>query len=189
MTARNVATDRDPTELRNHAKTALLRRQTPGRIGISEESTSVALGDASSVPGAHPCGLSVRALNVLKLFAAEITGECPPRENWTPSSALLQELTVKRLLAARNCGPITVREILRWAESRGISIPPQFHAGKSLTETWRDLNVKFMAGELTKAEVTEALEKSARRRSSKIPVSVQKILLKILKAASQQARV
>jgi hypothetical protein len=46
-----------------------------------------------------------------------------------------------------------------------------------------------MAGELTKAEVTEALEKSARRRSSKIPVSVQKILLKILKAASQQARV
>jgi len=147
------------------------------------------LADGSSVRSAHPCGLSVRASNVLKLFAAEFTGECPPRENWTPSSALLREVTVKRLLAARNCGPLTVREILRWAESRGVSIPPQFHAGKSLTETWRDLNVKFMAGELTRAEVAEALEKSVRRRSSKIPVAVQKILLKILKTASQKTRV
>jgi hypothetical protein len=93
MTAREDATTPDP--LRNHTKTGRLRQQSDGRSVLS---------DACSVRCAHPCGLSVRALNVLKLFAAEITGECPPRENWTPSCALLREVTVRRLLATRNCG-------------------------------------------------------------------------------------
>jgi hypothetical protein len=189
MTARNVATDLDPAELPKHVKVVRLYQRSVGRSGMAEENTSVARGDVSSVQGTRSCGLSVRALNVLKLLAAEITGECPPRENWTPSSALLREITAKRLIATRNCGPLTACEILRWADSRGVSIPPPFHAGKSLAETWHGLEVKFMSGELTKAEVTEALDKSVRRWSSKIPITVQKILLKLLNAAGEQSGV
>ena len=156
-------------------------------LRMTAETDSVVVNDVPTVVSAPPCGLSIRAMNVFKLLAAEITGECPPRERWTPSNALLRQVTVQRLLATRNRGPKTISEIIRWADSRGVAIQPLFHAGKSLSETWRDLNMKFTTGELTKAEVAEALEKSVRRRSSRIPIAVQKILLKLLNTVSEQS--
>ncbi len=124
--------------------------------------------------------LSVRATNVLKMLAGEIMGEVPPRDDWVPPETLLRRITVERLSIARNCGPRTTDEIIRWAEAHGVTIRPVFHAGKSLSETWRNLSARFAAGDLTKAELAEALEKSVRRKSTKIPVAVQQILLKYL---------
>lgn len=186
MTARHGAADPNRHEIARRRETGALVPAIDRRLGMTAEADSVAVYVVPSVASAHPCGLSIRAMNVLKLLAAEITGECPPREKWTPSDALLREVTVKRLLVTRNCGPKTIGEIIRWARSRGVAIQPLFHAGKSLSETWRDLNMKFTTGELTKAEVAEALEKSVRRRSSRIPIAVQKILLKLLNTASEQ---
>lgn len=125
--------------------------------------------------------LSGRAINVLKMLADEIMGDVPPRDDWVPPERLLRRITVERLSIARNCGPRTTHEIIRWAEARGVTIQPVFHAGKSLSETWRDLSARFAAGDLTKPELAEALEKSVRRKSTKIPVAVQQILLKYLK--------
>ena len=125
--------------------------------------------------------LSMRAINVLKILADEILGESPPREDWVPPEGLLRKITVERLSIARNCGPRTVDEIIRWAETCGVTMQPRFHAGKSLSETWRDLGARFASGELTKAELAEALEKSVRRKSTKVPVSVQRILLNYLR--------
>src|SRR5215475_13564805 len=132
--------------------------------------------------------LSVRAINVLKILADEIMGEVPPRDDWVPPESLLRKITVERLSIARNCGPRTVDEIIRWAEARGVKIQPVFHAGKSLSETWRDLSARFAAGDLTKAELAEALEKSVRRKSTKIPVAVQQILLKYLSRLGDDVR-
>jgi hypothetical protein len=132
--------------------------------------------------------LSGRATNVLKMLADEIMGEIPSREDWTPPETLLRRITVERLSIARNCGPRTTDEIIRWAEARGVTIRPVFHAGKSLSETWRDMSARFAAGELTKAELAEALEKSVRRRSTKIPVGVQQILLKYLSRLADDVR-
>jgi len=146
----------------------------------------VPLGATALVP-THGFGLSNRALNVLKILAVEMTGECPPRERWTPSPALLREITYKRLIAARNCGPRTVSEIIRWAQSQGVTIQPLYHAGKSLAETWQALSVKFTAGELTYAEIAEALEKSVRRKNTTIPVAVQKLLLQLVNTAGGPA--
>jgi hypothetical protein len=125
-------------------------------------------------------GLSVRAINVLKMLADDIMGETAPRDAWIPPDDLLRRITVERLSIARNCGPRTVEEIVRWAEARGVAIQPMFHAGKSLSETWRNLGSRFAAGELTKAELAEALEKSVRRKSTKVPVAIQRILLNYL---------
>jgi hypothetical protein len=130
-------------------------------------------------PG-RECGLSVRAINVLKILADDIMGETPPRDAWIPPEDLLRRITVERLSIARNCGPRTVEEIIRWAEARGVTIQPAFHAGKSLSETWRNLGSRFAAGELTKAELAEALDKSVRRKSTKVPVAIQRILLNYL---------
>jgi hypothetical protein len=124
--------------------------------------------------------LSLRALNVLKMLAGEITGEVPPRNGWVPPEALLRKITMERLSTARNCGPQTLNEIVRWAATRGVTIRPLFYAGKSLSEIWRDLSVKFAAGGLTQAELVEALEKSVRRRTTSVPVAIQRILLKYL---------
>ena len=132
--------------------------------------------------------LSGRAINVLKTLADEIMGEVPPRDDWLPPESLLRRITVERLSIARNCGPRTTDEIIRWAEARGVTIQPVFHAGKSLSETWRDLSARFAAGDLTKAELAEALEKSVRRKSTKIPVAVQQILLKYLKRLGDDFR-
>ena len=137
---------------------------------------------AESVAAAteQPAGLSIRAENVLKELAVELTGETPPKGRWVPSAELLQKLTFRHLLTARNCGPQTTEEIVKWAESRGVVINRPFHAGKSLSATWRDLIVRCSRGEFTKAEIVEALEKSARRRNTRIPVAFQIILLQML---------
>jgi hypothetical protein len=151
-------------------------------------------GLAMAGPARHPfpgapagvtddCGLSVRAINVLKVLADDLMGEIPPRDDWVPPDELLRRITVERLSIARNCGPRTVDEITRWAKARGVTIQPLFHAGKSLSEAWRDLIARFSAGELTKAELAEALEKSVRRNSTRVPVAIQRILLKYLNRA------
>jgi len=132
--------------------------------------------------------LSVRAINVLKILAGEIMGLVPPRDDWVPPEPLLRKITVERLSIARNCGPRTVDEIIRWAEARGVKIQPVFHAGKSLSDTWRDLAARFAAGELTRAELAEALEKSVRRKSTRIPVPAQRILLRFLSGVGGDIR-
>jgi hypothetical protein len=148
----------------------------------AERATQIASGEPTA---SHACGLSVRALNVLKLLAAEMTEESPTKEDWVPSHSFLQSVTFDCLLCARNCGPRTIAEIVQWAGSRGVTITPRFHAGKSLSETWRYLEARFAAGKLTEAEVTEALERSVRRRSARVPVGIQRILLKLLNGAGQ----
>jgi len=143
-------------------------------------------GAAGPSAAPAPCGLSVRALNVLKELAVELTGEAPPKAGWEPPDDLLRGLTARHLATARNCGPQTTREIVDWAEARGISIPLPHHAGKSLSEVWGDLNERASAGRLTRSEITEALEKSIRRRSPRIPVAFQIVLLKILSSSYDQ---
>ncbi len=144
-----------------------------------------AVNGVSANPVLPPAELSVRAENVLKELAVELTGETPPKGRWMPPHKLLAKLTFKHLLTARNCGPQTTNEIVRWAESRGVIIRPQFHTGKSLSATWRDLIAKCSKGEITKAEIAEALEKSARRKNTRIPVAFQSILSQILSSAGE----
>jgi hypothetical protein len=114
------------------------------------------------------------------MIASDITGDIPPRNGWVPPKALLRKITMERLSTARNCCPQTLNEIVRWAAARGVTIQPMCHAGKSLTEIWRNLSVKFAAGGLTQAELVEVLEKSVRRRTTSVPVAIQRILLKYL---------
>jgi hypothetical protein len=141
---------------------------------VPAQETPLAASEGADEP------LSGRAINVLKMLADEITGEVPSRDDWVPPESLLRRITVERLSIARNCGPRTTDEIIRWAEARGVKIQPVFHAGKSLSETWRHLAARFAAGELTRAELAEALERSVRRKSTKIPVPAQRILLSFL---------
>lgn len=134
--------------------------------------------------GAEQSGsLSIRAVNVLKELAVELLDEVPPKVGWTPPDDLLRLITARHLATARNCGRQTMREIIDWAATRGISIPSPHHAGKSLSEVWGDLVERASAGHLTKSEITEALEKSIRRRSPRIPVAFQIVLLKILSSS------
>ena len=125
------------------------------------------------------CALSGRALNVLKLLAVELTGESPAK-NWIPSTALLREVTFERLFNARNCGPLTIDEIVRWAGSRGVTIAPRSYVGKSLPEMWHELVVKFAAGKLTQDQIAGAFERSVRRKSTKVPLAVQRVLVRLL---------
>jgi|SRR5581483_700992 len=152
------------------------------QIAPDQGETTPASGEGADEP------LSGRAINVLKMLADEIMGEVPPRDDWVPPESLLRRITVERLSIARNCGPRTTDEIIRWAEARGVTIQPVFHAGKSLSETWRELSARFAAGDLSKAELAEALEKSVRRKSTKIPVAVQQILLKYLRRLGEDIR-
>jgi len=124
--------------------------------------------------------LSVRAQNVLKELALELTGEQPPRGTWAPSRELLLALTMERLEAARNCGPRTAREIITWAHNCGVTIKPPIQVGRSLSEMWAQLASDASKGALTSAEVIAALQRSIRRKSARIPVAFQIILLKIL---------
>lgn len=185
MTARNGVTELHPFETtRSRGKGASPPVFDAG-FDRTTKAPSAVPSDGSAVATTYSRGLSVRAVNVLKLLAAEMTGDSPPRENWTPPNALLREITAKRLLTARNCGHQTTHEIIQWARSRGVTIQPLLHSGKSLSEMWRDLNTKFMAGEFTKAELAEALERSVRRKSTKIPLTVQKLLLRLLSTAGE----
>jgi hypothetical protein len=172
---------------------------TPAGDVLPVHLVNTCFGLAHIVPAGHtdrngwnePAGqrqLSMRAVNVLRLIAEEIMGEAPPRDDWVPSRELLRKITVERLSIARNCGPRTVNEIVSWAEARGVTIQPKFHAGKSLSETWRDLGARFASGQLTKAELAEALQKSVRRKSTKVPVAVQRILLKYLSRMGDDPR-
>jgi hypothetical protein len=157
-------------------------RCTPGASpGTRPTNVSPILNDISAAPAQREV-LSVRAENVLKELAAELTGEDPPRGRWAPSSDLLRKLGYGEFQAARNCGPQTTDEIVRWARSQGVVIERPFHASKSLSAMWRDIVARSSAGKFTKAEIAEALERSLRRRNTRIPVAVQNIVLKMLNA-------
>ena len=141
--------------------------------------------------GAQDCNsqaesLSVRATNVLKELAPELIGQIPPKGAWVPPDDLLRRLTARHLMTARNCGLHTAHEIVEWARTRGVSIKLPSYAGKSLSEVWGSLVVRGSAGKLTRAEVAEALEKSIRRKSARIPVAFQIILLEILSSTYDQ---
>ena len=135
---------------------------------------------ASSEDAPRSHRLSGRALNVLKELSFELTGACPPKGAWCPPDDLLHQLTGKHLATARNCGPRTTREIIAWAATRGVVIEPLPPSSKALSTVWRDLAAEAAARKLTKAEITAALERSIRRRSGRIPVAFQIVLLKIL---------
>jgi hypothetical protein len=126
--------------------------------------------------------LSIRAENVLKSLAPELTGETPPKGRWIPPTRLLRSLSYSDLVGARNCGPQTVNEILRWAKSQGVTIKRPFHVGKSLSAMWRDIIAKSTTGEYTIEEIAEALERSMRRKNTRIPVGFQSILMNLLNA-------
>lgn len=124
--------------------------------------------------------LSVRAQNVLKELAVELTGEQPPKGHWSPSRELLRALTAERLATARNCGPHTMREIVDWAQGCGVTIKPVIPPGGSLSQMWAELITNASAGSLTTAEIAGALQRSIRRKSVRIPIAFQVILVKIL---------
>jgi hypothetical protein len=134
---------------------------------------------------ALPRELSVRALNVLKMLALELTGDDPPQGQWTPSDLLLQRLTYRHLATARNCGPQTTAEIVRWAEIRGKTLQPPVRVGHSLSAMWHETISRFSTGEISKAAVVEALENSTRRRSTRIPVALQKIILQLIRSPNE----
>lgn len=168
--------------------TAPARVRTPlatvnARFAEMVETAAPIPQDASN-PVAGPEPLSVRAENVLKELAVELAGKGPPKGRWSPPDSVLRKLTFRHLATARNCGPQTIDEILRWAATRGVVIQKPFHAGKSLAAMWRDLIAKFSSGEVTKVEIAEALERSMRRKNTKIPVALQSILLQILISGS-----
>src|SRR5450759_4459227 len=126
---------------------------TPGACpGTRPKNVSPILKDVSAAPAQRDV-LSVRAENVLKELAAELTGEDPPSGRWAPSSDLLRKLGYGELQAARNCGPQTTDEIVRWARSQGVVIERPFHASKSLSAMWRDIVARSSAGKFTKAEI------------------------------------
>ncbi|NUR12022.1 MAG: hypothetical protein HOQ20_09290 [Bradyrhizobium sp.] len=124
--------------------------------------------------------LSVRAQNVLKELAVELTGEQPPKGTWSPPRELLRVLTAERLATARNCGPHTMREIVDWAQGCGVTIRPVIPPGGSLSQMWSELIANASAGNLTSAEIAGALQRSIRRKSVRIPIAFQIILVKIL---------
>jgi hypothetical protein len=166
------------------ATISLHRESAPaaGRGLAGSRRASSALKEISKAP-AEADVLSGRAENVLKCLAADLTGEDPPKGRWTPSPSLLRKIGYSDLQVARNCGPQTVDEIVRWARSQGVVIERPFHAGKSLSTMWRDVVASSLAGEFTTAEIAEALERSIRRKNARIPVPVQGLLLDLLKQA------
>ena len=156
------------------------RPTASARLSVIPKAGSAVLSHAVAEQPAQADKLSVRAENVLKILAAELTGETPPRGRWIPSDVLLQRLTWKHLATARNCGPHTTDEIVKWAQAKGKVIRRSLYAGKSLSAMWQDILAKCSTGEISKAEVAEALETSTRRRNTRIPVALQKILLMLI---------
>jgi hypothetical protein len=49
---------------------------------------------------------------------------------------------------------------------------------------WQHTVAKFSAGEISTNELAEALEYSTRRRNTRIPVELQKILLQLIRTAN-----
>jgi len=156
------------------ARAAEARGRTSGRRDVPAAASP-------RPPAAAPMkSLSVRAQNVLKELAPELTGEQPPKGTWAPSRELLLALTAERLAAARNCGPHTAMEIVVWAQCCGVTIKPPFQAGRSPSEMWAQLVASASAGALGTSEVIEALQRSIRRKSVRIPIAFQMVLVKIL---------
>lgn len=139
--------------------------------------------DSDSRNGPQP--LSIRAQNVLKILSAELTGEAPPQCGWMPSDLFLRKLTYNDLSTARNCGPQTTAEIISWAQARGTIIRRSFPTGKSLSAMWQEAVAKFSTGEISRKDVAEALERSARRRNTHIPVAFQRMLLRLVASSSE----
>jgi hypothetical protein len=129
--------------------------------------------------------LSVRAQNVLKELAVDLTGERPPKGTWAPSREVLLALTAEQLATARNCGPHTTREIIEWAQGWGVTIKPAFQRGRSLSRMWAELIADASIDELTSAEIVAALQRSIRRKSVRIPIAIQITLVKILLSGSE----
>lgn len=150
------------------------------RLGADPNVESADFRGPSVEQLAEPGKLSIRAQNVLKILSVELTGEEPPRGSWVPSELLLQRLTYQHLSTARNCGRQTTAEIIKWAQAKGANIGRSFHAGKSLSAMWQEAIAKFSTGEISKKEVAEALEKSARRGNTRIPVAFQIMLLRLV---------
>jgi hypothetical protein len=152
----------------------------------SNPGESSSLGEVLIPPAAaQPAALSVRAENVLKNLAPELMGQTPPQGRWTPPARLLRSLSYSDIAGARNCGPQTVNEILRWAKSQGVIIKRPFHAGKSLSAMWRDIIAKSRTQEYTIEEIAEALERSMRRKNTRIPVGFQNLLMNLLNTAGK----
>jgi hypothetical protein len=179
----------DDPVLAPHATASRRRKRSPSAawplFEIKAGSNSSISTDVAASPDMPRAALSVRAENVLKELAMELTGVCPPKGRWIPSDKLLRKLTFRHLQAARNCGPQTTDEIVEWAGLRGVMIQPPFHDGKSLSAMWRDIIAGFSSGKLTMAEIAEALERSARRKNTKIPVAIQNLLLKVLNSSGK----
>lgn len=166
-------------------------RGTSRRGAAAQGGEALRPGDAARRPHALPAAsgrskpgpmkaLSVRAQNVLKELAPDLTGEQPPKGSWVPSRELLLALTAERLATARNCGPHTTREIIEWAQGCGITIGPTLQRSRSLSQMWASLIANASTGALTSAEAIAALERSIRRKSVRIPIAFQIILVKIL---------
>jgi hypothetical protein len=160
----------------------------PGEASRTSEPRNRPAGERRPAIGSVPAKrapapmkrLSVRAQNVLKELAVELTGEQPPKGDWSPSRELLRALTAERLATARNCGPHTMREIVDWAQGCGVTIKPVLPPGGSLSQMWAELIANASAGALTSAEIAGALQRSIRRKSVRIPIAFQVILVKIL---------
>jgi len=155
------------------------RMPEPRNRPAGERGPAVGTGQAKRAPVPMK-RLSVRAQNVLKELAVELTGEQPPKGHWSPSRDLLRALTAERLATARNCGPHTMREIVDWAQGSGVTIKPVLPSGGSLSQMWAELIANASAGALTSAEIAGALQRSIRRKSVRIPIAFQVILVKIL---------
>jgi hypothetical protein len=154
-------------------RTTEARNRPAGRRASPASGQSRRAGDSAKA-------LSVRAQNVLKELAVELTGDQPPKGAWAPSRDLLRALTAEHLATARNCGPHTTREIIAWAQDCGVTIKPVLRTGGPLSEMWAGLIASASAGALTSAEIASALRRSIRRRSVRIPIAFQIILVKIL---------
>ena len=146
---------------------------------VSRRASPGISGQSKPTPGPMKL-LSVRAQNVLKELAVELTGEQPPKGAWSPSRELLLTVTAEHLAVARNCGPHTTREIMEWAQGCGVTIKPALPPARSLSKMWAGLVASSASGALTSAEIVGALERSIRRKSARIPVEFQVILVKIL---------
>ncbi|MCK1277676.1 hypothetical protein IVB46_20915 [Bradyrhizobium sp. 61] len=155
------------------------RMSEPANRPAGERGPPIGSAQAKRVP-APMKRLSVRAQNVLKELAVELIGEQPPKGSWLPSRDLLRALTAERLATARNCGPHTMREIVDWAQGCGVTIKPVIAPGGSLSQMWAELIANASAGSLSGAEIAGALQRSIRRKSVRIPIAFQVILVKIL---------
>jgi hypothetical protein len=139
------------------------------------------MNDTDQEPSARSCELSVRAMNVLKELAVEITGASAPPRNWDPPHAFLRRITAQHLLNARNCGPKTAYEIVNWAARRGVRVQP-LAARKSLAVLWRELCTRISTGEFPVNEIADALDKSVRRKNTRVPLELQRAIVRRLRS-------